>query len=75
MLFRSLLNTDAIKDYIRRDQLDEVEAVISRCGFDGMCTMNQSLFKLYEEGRITEEVALEMATKQNEMAQMLRGRV
>ena len=70
-----LLNTDAIKDYIRRDQLDEVEAVISRCGFDGMCTMNQSLFKLYEEGRITEEVALEMATKQNEMAQMLRGRV
>ena len=70
-----LLNTDAIKDYIRRDQLDEVEAVIERCGFDGMCTMNQSLFKLYEEGRITEEVALEMATKQNEMAQMLRGRV
>jgi twitching motility protein PilT len=70
-----LLNTDAIKDYIRRDQLDEVEALISRSGFDGMCTMNQSLFKLYEEGRITEEVALEMATKQNEMAQMLRGRV
>jgi twitching motility protein PilT len=70
-----LLNTDAIKDYIRRGELDEVEGVISRCGFDGMCTMNQSLYKLYEEGRITEEVALEMATKQNEMAQMLRGRV
>ncbi len=70
-----LLNTDAIKDYIRRDELDEVEGVISRSGFDGMCTMNQSLYKLYEEGRITEEVALEMATKQNEMAQMLRGRV
>jgi twitching motility protein PilT len=69
-----LLNTDAIKDYIRRDELDEVEGVISRSSFDGMCTMNQSLFKLYEEGRITEEVALEMATKQNEMAQMLRGR-
>jgi twitching motility protein PilT len=69
-----LLNTDAIKDYIRRDELDEVEGVISRSSFDGMCTMNQSLYKLYEEGRITEEVALEMATKQNEMAQMLRGR-
>lgn len=70
-----LLNTDAIKDYIRRGELDEIESVIARCGFDGMCTMNQSLYKLYEEGRITEEVALEMATKQNEMAQMLRGRV
>ena len=70
-----LLNSDAIRDYIRRGELDEVEGVISRCGFDGMCTMNQSLYKLYEEGRITEEVALEMAPKQNEMAQMLRGRV
>ena len=70
-----LLNSDAIRDYIRRGELDEVEGIISRCGFDGMCTMNQSLYKLYEEGRITEEVALEMAPKQNEMAQMLRGRV
>jgi twitching motility protein PilT len=69
-----LINTDAIRDYIRRGELDEIEGVISRCGFDGMCTMNQSLYKLYEEGRITEEVALEMSPKNNEMAQMLRGR-
>jgi twitching motility protein PilT len=70
-----LINTDAIKDYILRGQLDEVEALIPKCGFDGMCTMNQSLYALYESGRITEETALEMSPKQNEMAQMLRGRV
>ena len=35
-----------------------------------MCTMNQSLYALYEAGRITEETALEMSPKQNEMAQM-----
>jgi len=70
-----LINTDAIKDYIRRGDLDEVEALIPRCTFDGMCTMNQSLYKLYEAGRITEETALEMSPKPNEMAQMLRGRV
>lgn len=70
-----LINTDAIRDYIRKGELDEIEAIIPRCGFDGMCTMNQSLYKLYEEGRITEEVALEMSPKPNEMAQMLRGRV
>lgn len=70
-----MINTDAIRDYIRKGELDEIEAIIPRCGFDGMCTMNQSLYKLYEEGRITEEVALEMSPKQNEMAQMLRGRV
>ncbi len=70
-----LINTDAIRDYIRKGELDEIESIIPRCSFDGMCTMNQSLYKLYEEGRVTEEVALEMSPKQNEMAQMLRGRV
>jgi twitching motility protein PilT len=70
-----LINTDAIRDYIRKGELDEIEAIIPRCGFDGMRTMNQSLYQLYENGQITEEVALEMSPKQNEMAQMLRGRV
>lgn len=70
-----MINTDAIRDYIIRGDLDEIEALIPKCGFDGMCTMNQSLYALYEAGRITEEVALEMSPRQNEMAQMLRGRV
>lgn len=70
-----MINTDAIKDYIRKGDIDEIEAIIPRCTFDGMCTMNQSLYKLYEAGRITEETALEMSPKPNEMAQMLRGRV
>jgi twitching motility protein PilT len=43
--------------------------------FDGMVTMNKSLFNLYQEGRITEETALEMSPTQNEMAMMLRGRI
>lgn len=70
-----MLNTDAIRDYIRRGEIDEIEAIIPRCTFDGMCTMNQSLYKLYEAGRITEETALEHSPKSNEMAQILRGRV
>ncbi|MEM6714933.1 MAG: type IV pilus twitching motility protein PilT [Cyanobacteria bacterium P01_D01_bin.6] len=70
-----MINTDAIKDYIMRGDLDEIEALMPKCGFDGMCTMNQSLYSLYEAGRITEETALEMSPRQNEMAQMLRGRV
>lgn len=70
-----MINTDAIKDYIRRGEIDEIEAIIPRCTFDGMCSMNQSLYKLYEAGRITEETALEHSPKPNEMAQILRGRV
>lgn len=70
-----MINTDAIRDYIRRGEIEEIEAIIPRCTFDGMCTMNQSLYKLYEAGRITEETALEHSPKPNEMAQILRGRV
>jgi twitching motility protein PilT len=28
-----------------------------KCTFDGMCSMNQALYALYESGRITEETA------------------
>ncbi len=70
-----MINTDAIKDYILRGEIDEIEQLIPKCTFDGMCTMNQSIYKLYEAGRITEETALEHSPKPNEMAQILRGRV
>jgi len=70
-----MINTDAIKDYILRNEVEEIEAIIPKCTYEGMCTMNQSLYNLYEEGRITEETALEASPKQNEMAQILRGRV
>jgi twitching motility protein PilT len=70
-----MINTDAIKDYIIRNEVEEIESIIPRSIFEGMCTMNQSLYKLYEEGRITEETALEASPRPNEMAQTLRGRI
>ena len=70
-----LINTEAIKDYIRKGNYDEIVELMSQNEFDGMITMNKSLFNLYQEGRITEETALEMSPTQNEMAMMLRGRI
>ena len=69
-----LINTETVKDYIREGKNDEITALMLEGEFDGMITMNKSLFNLYQEGRITEEVALEMSPTRNEMAQMLRGR-
>jgi len=74
-VYEIMINTDAIKDYIIRNQVEEIEAIIPRCGFEGMCAMNQSLYQLYEQGRITEETALEASPKPNEMAMTLRGRI
>ncbi|HEY9666926.1 MAG TPA: type IV pilus twitching motility protein PilT [Coleofasciculaceae cyanobacterium] len=70
-----LINTETVKDYIQKGKYDEIAALMEEGEFDGMITMNKSLFNLYQEGRITEETALEMSPTQNEMAMMLRGRI
>ncbi|PSO80267.1 MAG: type IV pili twitching motility protein PilT [Cyanobacteria bacterium QS_4_48_99] len=70
-----LINTETVKDYIRDEKNDEIAALMSESEFDGMITMNKSLFNLYEEGHITEEIAIEWSPAPNEMAQMLRGRI
>ncbi len=70
-----LINNDAIKEYVIRGQYEEISQIMTRSSFDGMQTMNQALYKLYQEGRVTEEEALEKSPTPNEMAQMLRGRV
>jgi twitching motility protein PilT len=68
-----MINTDTIRDFIQRGEHDEIEAQIKDGAFYGMNTRNQSIFQLFEEGRITEETALEASLKKSEMAIMLRG--
>jgi twitching motility protein PilT len=70
-----LINTEAIKEWVKDGKYDEIGELMKQASFDGMITMNQSLLNLYQEGRITEETALEMSPTPNEMAQFLRGRV
>lgn len=69
-----LVNTETVKDYIAGSKYDEMHQIMLDGGYDGMVTTNQSLFALYEEGKITEEIALECSPTPNEMAMMLRGR-
>lgn len=71
--FEVMLNTDAIRDYIKKGEVEEIENIIPRSNYQGMCTMNQVLFRLYEEGRISEEIALDFSPQTHEMAIMLRG--
>ncbi len=70
-----MVNTETVKDYIKQGKYDDIHNLMLDGEYDGMLTTNQALFRLYEEGRITEEVALEMSPTPNEMAMMLRGRV
>ncbi|MDJ0553474.1 MAG: type IV pilus twitching motility protein PilT [Microcoleaceae cyanobacterium MO_207.B10] len=70
-----LINTDVIKEYILKDQYEEINQIMLKDTYEGMTTMNRSLYDLYQEGRITEEIAIEQSPSPNEMAQMLRGRI
>ncbi|MCC0177316.1 type IV pilus twitching motility protein PilT [Waterburya agarophytonicola K14] len=70
-----MVNTETVKDYIKQGKYDDIHNLMQDGEYDGMITTNQALFTLYEEGRITEETALEMSPTANEMAMMLRGRV
>jgi len=70
-----MVNTETVKDYIKQGKYDDIHNLMLDGEYDGMITTNQALFSLYEEGRITEDVALEMSPAANEMAMMLRGRV
>ena len=70
-----LINTDVIKEYILKDQYEEINQIMLKDTYEGMTTMNRSLYELYQEGRITEETAIDQSPYPNEMAQMLRGRI
>jgi len=70
-----LINTDVIKEYILKDQYEDIQQIMLKDTYEGMTTMNRSLYDLYQEGRITEEIAINQSPSPNEMAQMLRGRI
>ena len=70
-----MVNTETVRDYIKQGKYEEIHNLMQDGEYDGMITTNQALFSLYEEGRITEETALEMSPAANEMAMMLRGRI
>jgi twitching motility protein PilT len=70
-----LINTETVKDYIRQGKNDEILELMKEGEYDGMTTTNLSLFNLYQEGRITEEIALELSPTPNEIAMMLRGKI
>jgi len=70
-----LINTDTARDYIKGNKVDELDQLIAQGSFDGMQTMNQALFKLVQESRVSEEIAAEASPKPNELKQLFRGKM
>jgi len=62
-----LLNTPLIADLIFKGEVHEIKEIMKKSREQGMQTFDQSLFDLYEGGRISYEDALRFADSMNEV--------
>ena len=67
-----LLNTPLISDMIRRGQIHEVKEAMDHSLQEGMQTFDQSLYRLYKEGRIDLEEALDKADSRDGLSLKIR---
>lgn len=68
-----LVITPAARDYIARDEIDNIYQLLNTGDYDGMMSMNMSLYKLVKNNLITPDAAIESSNAPTEMQQMLRG--
>lgn len=68
-----LVSTPTVKDFIIKDELDQIYDLVKKGSFNDMLTMNMSLHKLVSKEIISQEEALEKSDNKNELQQMLRG--
>lgn len=67
-----LLNSPFIADLIEEGRLSEVKDAMQQAEVDGMLTFDQSLYKLYKDGKISVEDALLNADSRNNLRLRLR---
>lgn len=65
--------TPAVKDYIMKNQLDDVYELIKKGGYSNMTTMNTSIFNLYRADIVSKEEALAASDEPTELGQLMRG--
>ena len=67
-----LINTPMIRDLMRRGQVHEIKEAMDRSLEEGMQTFDQSLYRLYKEGKIELEEALNKADSRDGLALKIR---
>jgi len=67
-----LINTPHIADLIERGKIDDIKEAISKGSTLGMQTFDQALIKLFNEGKISKENAVNFADSKNNVSLQLR---
>jgi twitching motility protein PilT len=68
-----LVVTSTVRDYILKNEMDEIYHVLNNGGFEGMASLNHSLLKAFQNNLITAEAALATSENPVQLNQMLRG--
>jgi len=68
-----LVVTPTVKDFIIKNEIENIYDLVSNGSFNDMISMNESLYRLVEAGAITKDTALEASDNRNELEQFFRG--
>ena len=71
--FEIMISNPAIRNLIREEKTYQIDSVIAASGAVGMRTMDQSLFQLAKEGRITADTALRFSIHEEALARRLEN--
>ena len=64
----------AIGNMIREAKMHQIDSIIQTSGSEGMISMDSYIFKLYEEGKITDKTAIESALNPEQIAHRIEGK-
>jgi len=67
--------TPAVRNLIRKNDLQQIYSIIQTSSKEGMATMNESLLRLFREGKISLEQAMLFTTRQKELDQLVAREV
>jgi twitching motility protein PilT len=68
-----MIATPAIRDYIYKNEIDQIYELMQEGDFEGMCSLNHALYRAYRNHLITAEEAMLTTDKPSELHQLLRG--
>jgi twitching motility protein PilT len=68
-----LVVTPTVKDFIQKDELEQIYELVKKGSFNNMTTMNMSLYRLFNEGKISQEMAISYSDNKPELEQLMRG--
>lgn len=68
-----MVGTDAIRNLIRTNKVAQMESTIQGSARQGMCTLNDTLSRLYKRDIISYETALEFSTDRAELEKTLNS--